>query len=28
MACQSKFGVEASDHLISCIQAAVEGKAP
>ncbi|WP_189440727.1 hypothetical protein [Rhodanobacter panaciterrae] len=28
MACQSKFGMEASDHLISCIQAAVEGKAP
>ncbi len=28
LACQDKFGVEASDHLISCIQTAVLGKVP
>jgi len=27
LACQSKFGVKASDHLISCIQHAVTGEA-
>jgi len=27
LACQSKFGVQASDHLISCIQHAVTGEA-
>lgn len=28
MACQGQFGVQASDHLISCIQRAVKGGVP
>ena len=27
MACQQRFGVKASDHLISCIQHVVKGEA-